>query len=172
MKVLFTAAFPDEHGLVDAVSALRARGMEIADVHTPFPVHGMDEAMGLRRTRMPIVCAILAFTGAALMGVFQWWVSTRSWPLNIGGKPFFAAPGFIPVTFEGAVLLAAVGSVVVLFLRCGLRPGRVRWQPERVCDDRFVLAVVPRGDAFDPLVAADICRGHGAIEAGFVEVAP
>ena len=168
-RTLFTASFGDEHSVLEAARELRHAGMDIEDVHTPFPVHGMDEVMGLKRTRMPIVCAILAFSGAGLMGYFQWWVSTISWPLNIGGKPFAAMPGFVPVTFEGAVLLAALGTVAVLFIRCGLRPGSKRWQPKGTCNDRFVIALRTLGDAFDPALARRICTEHGANDIGFVE---
>ena len=139
---LVTAVFTREGETLRAVRDLREEGYQIADVHTPWAVHGMEAAMGIRPSRLPIVCFVFGVLGALLLVVFQFWTSALNWPLNIGGKPFDSTPAFIPIAFEGAVLFAGIGVVVVLLVRCGLRPGRAPDLPaEGVTDDRFAVVV-------------------------------
>jgi hypothetical protein len=135
------AAFEDETALLRATHAVRRAGVEIADAFTPYPVHGLEEAMGLRRSRLTWVCFAAGLTGAASAIGFQIWTSAVSWPLNVGGKPFASIPAFIPVTFELTVLSAALASAFFFFFRSRLYPGRAAAPPPRVTDDRFVLVV-------------------------------
>jgi hypothetical protein len=137
------AVFDNETDLLAATRATRDAGCEIVDVFTPYAVHGLDEAMGLRPSRLGWVCFLAGAAGAALALWAQYWTSAVDWPLNVGGKPFNSLPAFVPVIFELCVLFAALGVVLALLVRCGLRPGRRAVVPPGVTDDRFVLVARP-----------------------------
>ena len=98
-----------------ACERVRDAGFTRWDAHTPFPVHGLAGAMGLRRSILPWIVLVMALTGAALGFVLQWWVHTSAYPLVISGKPFFAWPALIPITFEVAVLFGALAAVFGMF---------------------------------------------------------
>jgi hypothetical protein len=141
-KPLFLGVFLNEADIVAAASATRSAGYRIHDAYTPYAVHGLDRAIGLRPTRLPWVCLACAVSGLAAAGLGQYWMTAIDWPLNVGGKPFNSLPAFLPAMFETLVLAAGIGTVVALLLRAGLVPGRKVWLAhERVTDDRFVLAV-------------------------------
>ncbi|RME52779.1 MAG: DUF3341 domain-containing protein [Deltaproteobacteria bacterium] len=146
-KRIVIGVFQGEREIVAATEAARMRGFSIHDVYTPFAVHGLDRAMGLRRSRLSLVCFLLGLTGLTFALGGQLWTHAWNWPLNIGGKSYTALPALIPITFELTVLFAALGTVFVLFLRCGLRPGkRPRFSFPGVTDDRFVLAIEAEGE--------------------------
>ena len=134
--------FDDEVPMLQAVKRLRAGNVNIADVLSPFPVHGMDEALSMKRTRIPVGGFIFGALGALLAFGFQAWVFTVSYPLIIGGKPYFAAPSFIPITFELTVLFSGLAMAAALLIRSRLKPD-IRFAPieKRVTDDRFVILV-------------------------------
>ncbi len=134
--------FDDEIPLLQAVEKLREHNERIIDVLSPFPVHGLDEALSMKRTRIPVGGFIFGALGATLAFGFQAWVFTVSYPLIIGGKPFFSAPAFIPITFEMTVLFSGLAMVAALLIRSGLKPD-IRFEPvnERVTDDRFIILV-------------------------------
>jgi len=160
------ASFDDEALLLRATHAVRRAGVEIADAYTPYAVHGLEEAMGLRRSRLTWVCFAAGLTGAACAMLFQVWSSAASWPLNVGGKPFASVPAFIPVTFELTVLSAALASAFFFFFRSRLYPGRPAAPPPQVTDDRFVL-VVADSEAARRLLstagAVSLTRAEGAL---------
>lgn len=133
--------FDSESGILSATRKAREAGFAINDVFTPYAVHGLDEAMGLRPSRLPWVCFIAGITGATLAMSFQLWTSVSSWALNVGGKPFASVPAFIPVTFEVTVLSAALSSAFAFFARSKLYPGKTGQALPRVTDDRFALVL-------------------------------
>lgn len=134
--------FDDEVPLLQAVRKLRESNEIIADVFSPFPVHGLDEALSIKRSRIPIGGFIFGVIGAILAFGFQAWVFTVSYPLIIGGKPFFAAPAFIPITFEVTVLFAGLSMVAAMLIRSKLKPDiRFEALDKRITDDRFVILV-------------------------------
>lgn len=143
--------FDDPHGALHAVHELRKRGFEIQDVHSPFPVHGMEEALGLRETRLaygPLAGGIL---GLSLAVWLQTWTHAVDWPLDVGGKSMTAFPAIVPVSFELTVLIAGLATFVALVWSCRLRPIKdaPASQPHpRVNDDRFVVLVVERDGSF------------------------
>ena len=141
------AVFAHEKDLLEGVRTVRRHGIPIVDAFTPYPVHGLDRAMGLRPSPLTWVCFVCALTGATLALVFERWALAVDWPVNIGGKPWNSLPSDVPVAFELAVLLGGFGSVFALFGLCRLYPGRrARLVHPRVTDDRFVL-VVEEADA-------------------------
>jgi hypothetical protein len=144
------SVFDREDHILRATAAARQEGFEIVDVFTPYAVHGMDQAMGLGRSRLPWVCFALGLFGAAVTAWFQYWASAVSWPINVGGKPWHSWPAFIPVVFEVMVLCAGAGTVLFFIVWTGLRPGRRSPVSDLgVTDDRFALAIRSTGDRFD-----------------------
>jgi hypothetical protein len=142
IKKFVVATFTDEKVLFPAVKNARKAGLKIHDVYTPFPVHGLDYAMGLRETSLHTAGFIYGITGTTTALTFMSWVFTKDWPINFGGKPFWSLPAFIPITFELTVLFAAVGMVLTFCYLCQLAPfvKKHHFHP-RATDDTFVMAV-------------------------------
>lgn len=143
----------DPERTVDAVKRLKAEGYTVADVHSPFPVHGLAEAMELAPTRIAYATLAGGAFGALLGLGFQAWTSVVDWPLNIGGKSYLALPALVPVTFELGILLAAFATVLALLLWSRLRPRGYTpsTQPHPgASDDRFVILVREQDARFDP----------------------
>jgi hypothetical protein len=110
----------DDHAVVVAAHKVRQAGFVRFDAITPFPVHGMEEAVGIKRSWIPWVTFVMGMTGC-LAGVgLQYWTSAIDWALNVGGRPFFSGPAFAPVMFELTILFAALSSVAALFFACRL----------------------------------------------------
>src|SRR5690606_32541653 len=101
---------------------VRKSGLKIEEVYSPFPVHGLDEALGYKRSRLPIAAFLFGLTGTILALTMQIYMLAIDWPMNIGGKDFAAIPDFIPVTFELTVLLSAFGMVACFFIVSNLKP--------------------------------------------------
>ncbi|RKZ12315.1 DUF3341 domain-containing protein [bacterium] len=157
--------FRRESEILEVTRACRERGYEIVDVYAPYPVHGLDRAMGLKPSRITWLCFALGAFGATSMLAFQIWTSAVDWPINIGGKPLNSWPAFIPVTFESAVLMAGLGTVLVLMIRSRLFPwSKPNLVHPRVTDDRFVLAIRQSDADLDPGMAVRLLREHGAID--------
>ncbi len=134
--------FQKEDDIYQATLQAHEKGLAIFDAYTPYPIHGLEDAMGLTPTRLGVVCFILGFTGLLCAVLFQSWVTTISWPLNIGGKSFWALPALMPVTFEVTILFAALGTVLTLFIRMKLWPGKKPFFSQfGASDDRFVLVL-------------------------------
>ncbi len=132
--------FKDEEVLINAVKNIRAEGIKIYDVLTPFPVHGLDNAMGLKESRLHITGFVYGFAGTAIALGFMSWVFTSDWPMIYGGKPYFTFPAFIPIVFEFTVLLSGIGMTLTFLLRSGLYPGRIREKlDDRITDDTFCI---------------------------------
>jgi hypothetical protein len=158
---VFTA--PDE--LLDATQSARMAGYPIHDAFTPFAVHGLDRAMGMKPSRLTWVCFGAAMCGAAFALWFQWWVSAIDWPLVIGGKPLNSLPAFIPVTFEFAVLSAGITIFLTLWARSRLWPGKRAALPvPGLTDNQFALVLRADTAAFDTDAARRLMLGAGATE--------
>jgi hypothetical protein len=114
MKSYVLGEFEREEALLGAARALRDRPAVTLDLHSPYPLHGSDEALGLRRSTVPLVALVAGVTGAASGYLMQLWISAVDWPLNVGGRPPHSAPAFIPVTFELGVLFASFAIFIGL----------------------------------------------------------
>jgi hypothetical protein len=157
--------FNREADILRVTRVCRERGYEIVDVYAPYPVHGLDRAMGLRPSRITWVCFALGIAGAAAMLWFQIWASAIDWPVNIGGKPLNSLPAFVPVAFETAVLMAGIGIIVVLLVRSRLFPwSKPNLVHPKVTDDHFVLAIRQTDADLDPHMAERLMREHGAVD--------
>lgn len=159
------ASFSHESDLLSAVQAVRQKGWKIVDAYTPYAVHGLDRAMGLRPSRLPWVCLLGGLIGAVGMLWFEHWTMAIDWPVNVGGKPWNSLPSDAPVAFEAAVLLAGFGSVFALFLVSRLYPGRNCHVPDkRVTNDRFVLLMEQTDASFSVQEASRFLREFDAVE--------
>ncbi len=139
-EVLF-GLYDDEEILLHAVHKAQEDHLEIMDVYTPFPVHGLDHALHLAESRLHIAGFVYGAIGTLTAFLFMTWVFTRDWPIIFGGKPYFSAPAFIPITFELTVLFSAIGMVVSFYTVCGMSPGTVNPNlDDRITDDKFCIA--------------------------------
>ena len=149
-SALLLAEFKSPGDLLHAAEKVRDAGYVQFDCHSPFPIHGMDAAMGLKRSPLGWMVGIMSLTGAALGMLLQWWVSTIAYPLVIAGKPFFSYQAFVPVTFGFAVLFGAVTSLFgMLALNKLPQPYHSIFNSEqfhRVTDDAFFMSI----DCTDP----------------------
>jgi len=142
------AIYDDDYVLLESAKHLVANGIHIRDVFSPFPIHGLDPVIGLKRTRIAITAFIYGMIGVSLALLGLWYMMIFDWPLNIGGKPNFSLftniPSFVPVTFEFGVLCAAHGMAITYLLRNWTLPGVIARNPyPRTTDDRFVLEIHP-----------------------------
>jgi hypothetical protein len=161
---ILLSAFSSEDDVMGAVRAAREHGLKILDLYAPYAVHGLDEALGLRRSRLPWVCFWAAVIGAFLKLWFEFWTMAVSWPVNVGGKPWNSLPAFVPVTFEVMVLSAGISTVVAFFIVERLRPGKPAHVPMAgVTDDRFVLAIEQSDAAFDLRRVERLFRDYNAV---------
>ena len=167
------AEFGTAGDLYHACERVRDEGFKRWDAHTPFPVHGLDKAMGLRRSPLPWIVLVMGLTGLAGGFGLQWWVHGSAYPLVISGKPYFAWPAFIPVTFELGILFAALGAVFGMF---GLNGLPMHHHPlfksrvfERVTDDAFFISIESWDPKFDPTATRSLLESLGARSVELVE---
>jgi len=157
--------FDDEDVLMRSVKSLREKGIKIKNVFTPYPVHGLDNALGLKRTRISICAFLYGMTGTTLALLMMWYMMIHDWPMDIGGKPNFTLlknlPAFIPITFEVTVLCTAHGMVLTFYLRSKILPGVTPYIPDhRMTDDKFVMQI----ESTDVLATRNLLTESGAIE--------
>ncbi len=155
-----------EEVYLHAIEHIRAKGIEIYDSLTPFPVHGLEDALGYKESRLHTAGFFFGMTGTTLALVFMSWVMTTNYPINVGGKPMWPLPSFIPITFELTVLFSAWGMTLTYLVRNKLWPGRVpRIYDKRTTDDR--LALVFDAEKLSAQEISDIkslCTKEGAVE--------
>ncbi len=156
--------FENEHDVVRAVADARASDYDVQDVFTPYPVHGLDKAMGLAPSRLVWVGIGAGVLGLTLGLAFQAWTSAYDWPIIIGGQPFLAWPAFIPVTFELTVLLSGIIGVLALLACTKLWPGRAAPKLRRVSDDRFAIVLVQSDASIDAAEMVASLWEYGAVE--------
>ncbi len=140
-KDIIYGVYSEEHDIIDAVREARSRGMEIYDVYSPMPIHGLDPVLGLKESRLHIAGFIYGLLGTLTAFLGMTWIFTKDWPIIFGGKPYWAVPSFIPITFELTVLFAAIGMTVSFFVVSGMGFGVDNdVLDDRISDDKFCLA--------------------------------
>jgi len=145
------AMYNDDDILMDAVKEVRAANHHIAEVYTPFPVHGLDKAMGLKGTRIAITAFLYGCVGFSFAVWMMNYMMIEQWPQDIGGKPsmsfFLNMPAFVPIMFELSVFFAAHLMVITFYMRSRLWPFKEAENPDpRTTDDMFVMEVAVDGD--------------------------
>lgn len=163
--------YNDDDVLMDAVKATKAAHHHIEEVYTPFPVHGLDKAMGLAPTRLAICAFVYGLIGLS----FATWMMNNimivDWPQNIGGKPSFSylqnMPAFVPVMFEMTVFFAAHLMVITFFMRSRLWPFKKAENPDvRTTDDHFLMEVALHGNEEE---AIEFFKNTGAVEVKVID---
>jgi hypothetical protein len=147
------AEFDTPERLLEAARRAHGEGYRRMDAYTPMPVEGLAEAIGLARSRVPLIVLLGGITGCLGGFFFQYWIAVLDYPINVGGRPLNSWPSFIPVTFELTILLSALSAIAGLFALC-----RLPWphhpvfnvrEFERASRDRFFLCIETRDPRFD-----------------------
>ncbi|RQP13538.1 MAG: DUF3341 domain-containing protein [Chryseobacterium sp.] len=139
--------YADDDLLMDGVRSFRDKGIAIAEVYTPFPVHGLDKALGLKKTRISDAAFIYALYGVAIGALTTWYMMNHDWPQNIGGKPSFTwaenMPAFVVPMFELMVFCSAHMMSLTFLAVSKLYPGAKPQNPDpRTTDDKFMMEFV------------------------------
>jgi len=140
-KVLY-AIYEDGDDLLHAVETVRGKGMEVVDCYTPYPVHGLDTVMGIKRSRLPIAAFCFAMLGLTSAISLQYFTMGYDWPMIIGGKPYVGLPSWIPVCFELSILFTAYGMGITFFIKSRMLHGmEADIKDIRQTDNRLVMAI-------------------------------
>lgn len=170
------AEFPDVDSVMSAAEKVRDAGFDQWDMHSPFPIHGADRAMGIRPTLLPWLVLGGGLAGLAGGLFLVWWInatqvpglpaSAQGYPFLISGKPIFSLPANIPIIFETTILLAAFGAVFGMFALSGLP---MLYNPlfkcvrfRRVTADRFFIVIGADDPKFDPHATRQFLASLGA----------
>ena len=150
LSKLVVATYSDAETLLYGVRRAREENFRIYDVFAPYPIHGLDHAMGVRRSRLPWVTFIAGIVALAFALTFQFYTTVLDWPLNVGGKPDNSTLAFVPICFELTVLISGLATVAALFLRARLYPGKKELLfAEDVTNDTFALVLRRHDTGFD-----------------------
>jgi hypothetical protein len=165
------AIYTDDDVLLNAVKEVRAAHHHIEEVYTPFPVHGLDKAMGLEGTRIAIMAFIYGCIGLAVAIVMMNFIMIQDWPQDIGGKPSFSyienMPAFVPIMFELTVFFAAHLMVITFYMRSKLWPFKKAENPDvRTTDDHFLMEIAVHGNESE---LTELLNRTGAVEVNFVD---
>jgi Protein of unknown function (DUF3341) len=133
--------FNDPADLVKMARLTREAKYQYFDVYTPYPIHGMEAAQGIKRSPIPFITFIAGLTGGICAFSLEYWTSAVDWPLNVGGKPFNSWPAFIPVTFELTVLFAGLATAGAMIVFNCLPNLRKRVYDTRLMNDRFAIVI-------------------------------
>ena len=168
------AEFSNPAELYHACEKVRDEGFKVWDAHTPFPVHGLENAMGAPRSKVPWISLALALLGGTIPAfALQTWVAVEASRQVISGKPMLSWQAFVPVTFEVSVLMGAIGALVGMLMINRLPQlyhslfHSERF--ERVSDDKFFISIESRDPKFDAEGTAEFLRGIGADHVELVE---
>lgn len=159
--------------LVKACEALKKAGYRHFDAHTPFPVHGLERAMGLPPSKLPWIVLFMGATGLASAIGLAWYTQGFDYPVVVGGKPPFAFTAFVPIFFELTVLFSAFGAFFGLWGLCGLprpfHPTMTHPAFPRATDDAFFVSVPVTDPKFDPTETRRLLEELGAREIAEVQ---
>jgi hypothetical protein len=160
------AQYESAADIFTACERVRDAGYQKWDAHTPFAVHNLDKAMGVKPTPLPWLVLVGGLSGATLAMGFMLWTSVSSYPLNIGGKPLWSVPAYIPVTFELTVLFSVFACFFGLWFLCGLpqlhHPAFSNKAFERATDDKFFIIIEAKDKKFDLAKTKSLLQDTGA----------
>lgn len=154
----------DEHLILKAARKTREAGFTKFEAISAYPVHGMEEACGIKRSWIPYVTFTAGLIGLTLGLLLTWWTSVVDWAVNVGGKPFFSLPAFIPIIFELTILFAALSSVGALFFACRMP----RIDPPNIDPDlsshKFAIFIPHNDVGYDEAKLEKMFKDLGATE--------
>lgn len=167
------AIYTDDDVLMAAVKSVKAKKLHIEEIYTPFPVHGLDKAMGLAPTRIAITSFIYGCIGLIVSVIMMKFIMIDDWPQNIGGKPSFSyienMPAFVPIMFELTVFFAAHLMVITFYLRSKMWPFKKAENPDpRTTDDHFLMEVEVSGNEKE---LTKFLEETGAVEINLIDKA-
>lgn len=167
------AEFATPADVYHAAEKCRDYGFSKWDVFSPFPVHGIDEAMGVPLTKLPLLVGACGLTGACVGFGFQYWVATMGYATVVQGKPYGAWQAFIPVTFEIGVIFTAFSALFGMLIFNGLprwhHPLLAKERFLKVGDDKFFIAIEAADPKFEPRAVRDLLTANGATAVELVE---
>lgn len=167
------AEYESAHAIYEACEKVRDAGYSKWDACTPFPVHGLDKAMGLKRSVLPWMVLPAGISGGVLITILMVWVSAYNYPLNIGGKPTWSLPAFVPPAFEMTILFSAITAVFGMFFLNRLptwhHPLFNSKRFERVTDDRFFIVIETQDPKFEMAQTQKLLKETGAVNLEILE---
>lgn len=164
-KNFLIGVYNDEDTLMNGIRKVRDSGIKITEVYSPFPIHGIEAALGYKTSRLSIVAFLFGLTGTCLALIAQIGMMTVDWPMVIGGKDFLPFPTFIPVAFELTVLFAAFGMVGTFFVVSNLKPwGKPRIYDIRITDNKHVMVVDLAKNSMNEADIQNILKESGTSE--------
>lgn len=155
--------------ILEAASSAHHKDWKHLDAITPYPVHGMEHALGLKMSWVPYVTLTMGILGAIGGFALEAWTSAVEWPLNVGGKPFVSWPAFVPVMFECAILSAGISTFIAMWIACRLPNTKPVIHDIRLTDDHFGL-LVPLANGLSEQDVAEFLKGAGADEVRRVDL--
>jgi hypothetical protein len=156
--------FDDPDEMMQGIDILQKNSVPIYDVFTPMPIHGIERKLGIKDSGLGYAAFMFGCLGGTTIFAMASYMLAVDWPLNIGGKPAFSVPDFIPITFEWTVLFTAFGMVATFFYATHLFPGRTpRVMDLRATDDRFVIAIDAKGNTPHEDIT-NLLKQAGAVE--------
>jgi hypothetical protein len=169
----YLAEFETVDTFLEAVEKVRDAGYTKWDAHTPFVIHGLDSAMGIKPTKLPWLVVVAGATGAAVGIGLQWFTNAFDYPFMISGKPMFSLPANIPVAFELTILFAAIAALIGMLAMNGLpqlyHPLFTNRRFRRVTDDRFFISVEAADPDFDEQGTRSFLEGLAPVAVEAVE---
>ena len=167
------AIYTDDDILMSAVKKVKAERFHIEEIYTPFPVHGLDKAMGLEPTRIAITAFMYGLVGLTVAITMMNFIMIEDWPQNIGGKPSFSyienMPSFVPIMFELTVFFAAHLMVITFYLRSRMWPFKKAENPDpRTTDDHFLMEIAVNGNENE---LESLLKDTGAVEINLIDKA-
>ena len=167
------AIYTDDDVLMTAVKKVKAERHHIEEIYTPFPVHGLDKAMGLEPTRIAITAFIYGLIGLTVAILMMNFIMIEDWPQDIGGKPSFSylenMPAFVPIMFELTVFFSAHLMVITFYLRSRMWPFKNAENPDpRTTDDHFLMEIAVHGNEKE---LESLLADTGAVEINLVDKA-
>src|SRR5499426_685501 len=158
-------SFSEPNAMLASVAMLRRAGVVLHDVFAPYPFHALDQAMGIRRSRLPFVTLLAGLGGLCFALAFQYYTAVFDWPLDVGGKPENSTLAFVPVCFELTVLIGGLGTVGAFLLRARLFPGKPEQLPVLgVTNNVFAVVTHAPREGNEGELARRIMLEHGADE--------
>jgi hypothetical protein len=164
-KTVMFGIFENPDKFLETVGKVHGKGADIIDCYTPFPVHGIEKAMGLKRSLLPIGAFMFGCLGFCTAFTLQWYMMRYDWPMIVGGKPTIGI-SFMPVLFEMSVLFTAFGLAFIFFFRNKMVHGKmpVERVDFRQTDDRLIVAIATDNNLVNKSELSSMLYNGGAVE--------